>query len=126
MVTFALLNVLTGAALGMRFNVGVLFAAMVFSAFIVAGVSFAAGHTPLQTSIMLLVSVTSLQIGYALNVVEYILRGPRAVRGGPAVVQADQATAAFNQPDNLIADLRKVSSRAERHEYDSAPTRRKA
>jgi hypothetical protein len=126
MVTFALLNVLTGAALGMRFNVGVLFPAMVLSAFIVAGVSFAAGHTPLQTLIVLLVSVTSLQIGYVLNVVGYILRGPRAASGAPAVVQTDEATTAFNQPDNLIADLRKVSSRAERHEYDGAPTRRQA
>ena len=128
MFTFVLLNALMGAALGMRFKIGVLFPAAIFSAFIVVGVSLAAGHAPLQTLIVLLISMTSLQFGYVLNAVGYILPDKRAAGAAPATVKEDEVRTAFNQLDRSIADLMTVSSQAqtERHESDATPDQRQA
>jgi hypothetical protein len=126
MITFALLNALMGAALGMRFKVGALFLDMIFSAFIVVGVSVAAGNASLQTVFLLIVGMTSLQFGYVLNVIGCVSREQRAV-AVDAIGKKDAVMTAFNELDDLIADLTTVSSRARaERQQDFVPRQKRA
>jgi hypothetical protein len=73
MIISALLTLLTGAVLGMRFRVFVLLPAIAVTAASILASEVATSHTPGRAAFVAAVAIATLQIGYLCGVVRYAL-----------------------------------------------------
>lgn len=89
MVQLAILSLLTGAVLGLRFKVGSLIAATALIEISIGGLSVIAGQSGATTLLNVVVSASALQAGYLMGTfTRFVIAGARSSARVPAAARA--------------------------------------
>jgi hypothetical protein len=116
MITLMIVGLAIGAVLGMRFNVFVLFPAMLVAVPVSVGIASVQGGGVWHTLLAIVLSITALQLGFLVGgIVLHAGRRPLQTNGnileagGWDQPQYDQLVAAHAQLDDMVPELIAVS-----------------